>query len=418
MTRWYTLKTTGDDSVLTFQPSTDRYWPTTVLRDDPLPALDSRRVVLTGSGAVWMYAHAAARAAATGAEVSVRLQGRPGTSRDLRDACCTLTRAGNPSRALLLVDLPREPRLADEAVGRLLRPRLAEFADPPPEELCLTGRSSGLTYALAAAAGVRCKVPWLTCLTPVDGLVVIHTPEPRRLGDRLAPPDWLGRVLPPPDAPVLLGVTGDPTLGKSVFSTALDHLRSRRHQRGWRLDCDGQAPTPPWYLSLLSDPTHAEEARQARDGHKRPWTDEMEAHIADQLNRLRQYLDVVIADLPGGNHKARPPQRLPPGRERFFRQIDALVLLDRPDGSTEAAWRQELRRHGLERSLAAVLRSGHPTLPPALTLDDDQGGVLRGRVQGLDRSHATDGLVKAFGEDLSRLYDTLVRRARAARPPA
>lgn len=83
----------------------------------------------------------------------------------------------------------------------------------------------------------------------------------------------------------------------------------------------------------------------------------MEASIADQLRAGRDVFSVLIADLPGGDHRTSPPQRIPAGRERLFAEVDALILLDRDDAPAEAAWRQALRPFGLDGRIAAVLTS-------------------------------------------------------------
>ena len=53
----------------------------------------------------------------------------------------------------------------------------------------------------------------------------------------------------------------------------------------WMLDCDGQAPTPHWYLSMLGQ--DKPEATTLRKAIKRDWTSEMEASIARQIQTGR-----------------------------------------------------------------------------------------------------------------------------------
>ena len=211
---------------------------------------------------------------------------------------------------------------------------------------------------------------------------------------------------------MILGVTGDPNCGKSVLSAALDSYREQIGCEGWKLDCDGQSPTPPWYLSLIGD----ERARQFREAQKRCWTPEMEATIAEQLRLGRELFSVLIADLPGGNHKAVPPQRLPEGRERIFAAVDTLILLERDDALSEAAWREALRPHGLDGRLAAVLRSRHPDGPPSLSVCQE-GGLWRGEVTGLDRSRSARELAEAYQSGLKQLWPALrdFARGRSAR---
>src|SRR5262249_11052236 len=145
---------------------------------------------------------------------------------------------------------------------------------------------------------------------------------------------------------------GDPNCGKSVFSLVLNEYRNGRGHSGWRLDCDGQAPTTQWYLNWnRSAPT---DAREARDRHKRDWTDAMEAATADRRRGLRVFFEVATADLPGGTHRLTPPVRIPRHREVIFREIDSLVLIERADRPTEDDWREALRPHGLDNRLVAV----------------------------------------------------------------
>jgi hypothetical protein len=142
----------------------------------------------------------------------------------------------------------------------------------------------------------------------------------------------------------------------------------------------------------------------------------MQHLIAEHLCRLRRLLPVVIADLPGGNHKVIPPQRLPLGREEIFAQVDVLVLLDQEDGSKEQAWRDALRPHGLENRIAAVLRSRNPTDRPRLELRQD-GSLWRGTVEGLDRERPLEELAAAFRPSLDQLWSDLLERGRRKGTP-
>jgi hypothetical protein len=115
--------------------------------------------------------------------------------------------------------------------------------------------------------------------------------------------------------------------------------------------------------------------------------------------------------LPGGNHEAVPPQRIPEGRERIFAEVDALILLERDDAPSEAAWREALRSHGLESRIAAVLMSGDPDGPPSLSVWKE-GGLWRGNVTGLDRSRSPGDLAEAFQKALDQLWPPLLDFAR------
>jgi hypothetical protein len=411
--RWYRIETGAEEVRIEFHPSGHRYWPPEVLRWQPLPAQEcrGRRVVVTGNGAVWMYAHAAALLRAAGAaEVVICSGAAPGTSPNLEGSVCALRRSDSSGgQALLSVELRKDPPLADAAIEQLLRQPLDELETLRLHELCITGRAGVRVYAQAAGRAVAAGIDRITCWTPVDGLVLVFDRVGGHTGERLTPPGWLEALLPAPEESVIIGVTGDPNVGKSVFSSALDHYRWQVRCAGWRFDCDGQSPTPPWYLSRLREQPEA--ALLAREASKRPWTPEMEAEIAGRLGRLRRCFPVVIADLPGGHHKITSPMRIPPGRERVFRPVDALILLDKldKDGSTEAAWRDALRSHGLECRLVAVLRSRNPEGAPRLELDS-QGDLWRGAVQGLKRGSSPEDLATAFGGALGQLWPALLAR--------
>jgi hypothetical protein len=412
MSDWYCISQNGPEVRVAFILSENRFWPPEIICESALPVADvsGRPVVLTGPGAVWMYAHAAATLRAAGAsDICVQTPNRPGTSDDLTGSESLLILAGEDRQkgALLLVRLRASPPLSQMAVNRLLEPRLEELARLRPAELVLAGRASVEVYAQIARAAVDSGARRIVCWSARDGLVVVYDPDGGRLGSQIARPDWLAQAMPRPTWPVILGVTGDPNCGKSVFSAALDSYHEQIGCDGWKLDCDGQSPTPPWYLSLIGD----ERARQLREAQKRCWTPQMEATIAEQLRLGRELFSVLIADLPGGNHKVVPPQRLPEGRERIFAEVDALILLQRDDAPSETAWREALRPHGFDDRIAAVISSSHPDGPPSLSVCKE-GGLWRGGVTGLDRSRSTRELVKAYRSGLDQLWPAMLKFAR------
>lgn len=412
MNDWYRVLDEGTEIRVEFVPSTNRFWSPDILRQNPLPVnnVQGREVILTGSGAVWMYAHAAAVFRAGGArKISVQTPNKPGSSNDLDGCESLLILAGEEEGkgALLVVRLRTSPPLSLAAIDRLVEPRLEELSRLRTGELVLSGRATVDIYARATRTAVESGVRKITCWSARDGLVVVYDPEGGQQGYRISRPDWLARAMPRPVWPLVLGVTGDPNVGKSVFSGVLDWYRDRVGYDGWKLDCDGQSPTPSWYLSLVREET----AAKMREEIKRSWTPEMEATIAEQLRLGRDLFSVLIADLPGGNHQTMPPQRIPPGRERIFREVDAMVLLDREDGSSEAEWRKALKPHGLEGRIAAVLNSCNPQDSPSLHVYKD-GDLWRGEVRGLDRSREARDLGEAFREGLDQLWSALLASAR------
>ncbi|GAB6186699.1 hypothetical protein [Thermopirellula anaerolimosa] len=411
MNDWFRVRSNARELHVEFVASRDRFWPPDVLREPPLPieGVSGRRVMLSGPGAVWMYAHAAARFRAAGAQ-SVRVESphKPGDADGFEGSESRLIPADleNEKGALLLVRLRPAPPLSADAVNRLLEPRLDELLRLRPAELVISGRAGVDVYARAASTAIDAGVRRVSCWSARDGLIVVHDRQGDLLGATITRPDWLARAMPKPVQSWVLGVAGDPNSGKSVFSMVLDVYRDRIGCDGWKLDCDGQSPTPPWYL----DPTDRETAGKMREAHKRDWTPAMEAAIARQLCRAREMFSVSIADLPGGNHKVSPPQRLPPGREIIFAQVDALILLDKENSPAEAAWREALRPHGLDQRIAAVLLSHDPAGTPSLTVHEENG-LLRGRVTGLDRSRSAEDLLEAFREGLDQLWTAIGEKA-------
>jgi len=419
MSTWHNLTLQDDGTVLVeLLPSTDRFWPPEIIRDSPLCVSDvsGRTVVLTGAGSVWMYAHAAAVARAAGAsEIQVRTPYQQGTSNDLEGSESLLILAGRPEDrgVLLSVRLRTSPALSPTAINQLIEPRLEELSRLRPHELALTGRASAEVYVRAARTAVDSGVKKITCWSARDGLVVIFDPEGNQIGHRVNRPDWMAQAMPRPVWPLVIGVAGDPNLGKSVFSSALDWYRERIGCDGWKLDCDGQAPTSPWYLSLVGRVPESK-AEQLRKEHKRPWTPEMEMSIVEQLRKARDVFSVLIADLPGGDHRAIPPQRIPKGRERIFAEVDALVLLERVGAPSEAEWFESLRPHGLHGRIAAVLVSRDPQSAPSLSVRKD-GNLWRGEVTGLERSRLTKEakeLAEAFKPGFDQLWPALLEFAR------
>lgn len=202
---------------------------------------------------------------------------------------------------------------------------------------------------------------------------------------------------------LVLGIVGDPNSGKSVLSGAVEEAFLLREQSCWKFDCDAASPTPRWYLSLL--PKDPENAKELRNSQKTEWTAELEALVAESLRNLRKTLSITIADLPGGNHKAVPPMRMPPGREVIMREIDRFVILGRADSpEIVEAWRSELRKHGLEDRVAAEIISSEPNAAPSLTWELNTS-VLRGRITGLDRKNRD---LSALWEPLSLLYSAIL----------
>ncbi|MCS7270481.1 MAG: hypothetical protein NZ703_05295 [Gemmataceae bacterium] len=412
MQPWYRLD--NNEGKIEFQPHEHRYWPPEIIRACPLRLMghSPRRWIITGPGAMWMYAHVAAILTKEGYDWTTQLAGAPGTSNNLDGCKGILKPVPEKGSAVLEMHLTTNERLTDNAIAELLTPTLEQLRHSASGgicELCLTGQANGYAYALAASAAVQGRVKKISCWTPADGLVVVYDESGQQTGERLEPPDWLFKLVSRPRTPVVVGVLGDPNCGKSVFSLALNHFRSRFKGReciGWRLDCDGAAPTTDWYLSLLSEDQG--QAKRKREAIKLSWTEEMENQIAARVRRLRDFFDVGIADLPGGNHRVRPPQRVPPHREVILREVDTFILIERIDCPSEQAWRAALEPHQLADRIKVVLTSTDPDGPPCLHVWRDGEGIWRGEITGLDRNKRPDELVNGYRVGMESLWTALV----------
>jgi len=411
--RWFIVRENSEGGVeVEFLSSPHVYWPATIMQEAPVSrlAMSGRSICLCGKGATWMYAHVAATARFAGARsLQVRLAGAAGTSEDLEGSFCRLVPGGD-DRWLINVHLRPQPFLSPGAIERLIAPVLEELVRLCPRVVCLTGKATVDVYARCAWQAVTAGCQQLYCLTPTNGLLLVFSASGEELGDRI-PPDWLRALVPPPEKTLIIGIIGDPNSGKSVFAHAFyAYLVHRlKDQRLWLLDCDGQAPTAPWYLSLVQSGL-VEQAQAMREQIKRGrgWTPQMQEHIAQVVKRARDFFEVIITDLPGGDLSTDPPQRVPAGRERFFAQTDVLVLLARDGLRTEAAWRQALAAHGLAQRIRVVLFSQDPDAEPKLVADaTDQTGVCYGRIQGLNRSRPTWQLAEMYGEAFERIWNAL-----------
>ncbi|MDW7995086.1 MAG: hypothetical protein RMI91_10570 [Gemmatales bacterium] len=207
-------------------------------------------------------------------------------------------------------------------------------------------------WLAAAIAGELTSWPSLEVLAvhaPAEGGFVVVQGNPQ------VP---VGTVIPRRQ-PLLVAIIGDPQHGKSVLSWKLYwQLQERKVLRVYRLDADAYSPTPGWSLNPLTKPI--------RDEYKRvrgPWSDKDHETLANALRNLkRTMLDLVLVDLPGGDHSCQPPLRVPPSREKVFQAVDKFILVY-CDGSCgkypdcRSGWHQALRNLGLIGALAAEVIS-------------------------------------------------------------
>ncbi|MCM2371067.1 alkaline phosphatase family protein [Aporhodopirellula aestuarii] len=420
---WCEVTIQAGAATVRFHPSPDRFWTIEHIASHPLPdwtGLNS--VTLTGPGAIWMYAYAAAHAAQAGvptirgvlADGQTALRqfpdapSRSGESEALTERSSedqlihVITQTDHGGSSITLeADLPagRSANAAD--IQSAMRSAETILRNTPPWQRCyLTGRGTVEMYASQSVAAVRSSASMVIVIAPRNGHIVVHG------SDGGVVPRLLPEHSPSTDRGHLIGVIGDPNCGKSVFSHVLNLYRDQAGASGWRMDCDGQAPTPPWYLSGRErQPEVFEDLRRQQ---KRAWTDSMETHFTSQLQSLRRHFAVVVADLPGGDHRHNPPRRIPPGRERMLREIDQFIILQRHDHQTSEYWLDALNSHQLADRTAAIVTSKEPNTAPSLrrTADTDSQH-WKGIATGLDRSRSASELCLAMEPAMDTLWDHL-----------
>lgn len=192
-----------------------------------------------------------------------------------------------------------------------------------------------------------------------------------------------GQVLPdqPRGSPApCAALVGDPQSGKSTLSWKIYHELLRRGVQTYRLDCDAQAPTAPWGMSL-----HGEAERRRYKQERGGWTSEDVHRLTRQVRALkRSRLDLVLLDMPGGDFRADPPDRMPADRVELFREVDYFVRLDKNAAAREG-WTAALAAAALEDRIVASVET--------LAEDGDESwpsgkaaGVAAYRVHRLDRA--------------------------------
>lgn len=417
---------------LNFLPAASGQWPVELVADWPgeFAPTEVERVVLTGRGAVWMYAAAAARAAglplaiecADSSRLAIPATVGPTTAdAPLHNSLMEIDQFTPPGECLprSLIRLnPHGGQLPQTtAVATAMRRRAGTVAgETTPSRLILTGRAPVWAYAAAAAGAADGGAARIDCFLPRSGLIRCDLAGRHEACDGERLPEWLlvrlGQPTEDRSAPgLLVGVVGDPNSGKSVLVSRLDRaVATKFGSRGWVYDCDAASPTPGWYLDLVRAGREAE-AAQRRSAMKQPWSDEMEEFIKADLHRLRRCLQFVVADLPGGDHRCDPPQRIPPGRERIMKEIDGFLILAKSP-AIETAWRQALTEHGLAGRIVGVVESTQPEA--AFCVQPVAAG--RWRAEGLRRT-TTTGSDKPSGVAVTELVDWLVRTSSGSREP-
>jgi len=420
---WYQVTYPADGtSQISLKIGPNRYWSPGVLSSSPLPfgELAGRRVRVTGPGPAWMYAHIGAGLGTAGVEPEYEALSQEGASADPSDCIHSLQREGfgQRGRAFLRVDARQDRKPAWQVIESCLHGAFDSLVVDRPQELVATGIMGNRGYLRLGYLSGRLGLRRLVVLQPNAGMVLAHH-APEAVGEFWAPGHAELSLAGQSGPGLVVGIIGDPNQGKSVLSAVLNQHRIRTRGEGWRLDCDGQSPTPPWYLNIhRSDPATAEQVRGA-PGFKRDWTHEMELDLARQLKALRSFFPVALADLPGGIHPKsgsdKPVQRVPDGREVIFREVDRFILVDSEKKRSESGWLEALGRHGLADRLVAVVLSGEPEAEGSMSFDGggENGGVIRLRASGLDRRHDPGELAARMDPAIGTLWD----HVKAGGPP-
>ena len=353
------------------------------LQQEPMEGM---HVSLEGKSAVWIYAHAAYTAVRRGAaRISVRQpqEADPIVVHPLPD-CIPGGAAGRQDDRWYDVQAGGEGhyelRFKDCESNfwpvAVLETHPVELPAGDIASLVLGGRGSTWMYAAAGVAAARRGIRPLLCDIP-------HEPGLVSIGE-MTPGCHVPRKKIRSTPGLVVGIVGDPNTGKSVFAHILELILRRQYPDSWLYDCDAASPTPNWYLTMLQRGRDVE-GKALRKRQKREWTDSLEQDVAASLQSLKTSLEVVLADLPGGNHSLPEPQRIPKGRETILREVDLFILLgreDKPDSIRR--WREDLALHGLDGRIMAELWTRDPggELNWALSTQD---GLVRGVLSGLDR---------------------------------
>ena len=205
---------------------------------------------------------------------------------------------------------------------------------------------------------------------------------------------------------VVLGVVGDPNSGKSVLAKLLDEAARLLSITSWKLDCDAASPTPDWFIHLAA--RDEQTAKRLRQQSKLGWTSEMEKTLAEALRCCRRHQRLTIADLPGGDHHVCPPQRMPPGREVLFQEIDRFLILGRQGSEAAKGWRTQLEHFGWAGRVVATLESRSPENDCQIEWRNFRE-PWTGWVQGLNRTLNLSKALDVTAGQLGRFFEHLLQ---------
>lgn len=285
---------------------------------------------------------------------------------------------------------------------------LGRLASLPADEVVFSGLGSVAMYALLGASAARAGISNAWVDKPGIGLPVGFSPSVAGL---------IGSKSDSQRKGVVVGIVGDPNSGKSVFSKVFSYCIRKtmpKWHASWIYDCDFASPTPDWYLTNVT-PETAEEYDKQKKAIKVNWSEELEGRVCADLNTMRDKLDFIIADMPGGLHPDKkkgedfPPRRVTsPSRAAMMAECDAIVVLCKAP-HVLGGWTTALAEYGLESRIAAVVNSLEPEAPFVCKSSGfDEKGVFHADIQGLDRKKnlADSGIVSALAE----VFEPFVRR--------
>jgi hypothetical protein len=350
--------------------------------------------MLSGRGPLWLYSALALSVAEQGLEVAVRYPQADGyvlvnsdsTDRpigSILDSSGLMTKTAEEKACPTLKAMDRTAGLAIESESRTtqrLDPSITGGVEQRVASLLKRIGEQRLIYwdgqapvwfaaALALAVARQSEKAAIGINTPIHGGPVVIR------GDAQG---WYqpGVVLPDSDdadgPPDIWGVVGDPNRGKSVFSWKLYRALQRRGCRAYRFDCDVAAPTADWGLRGRTGPA-------LRQAQKVNWHDAFDVPMLERAieGLARSSLEVILIDLPGGNHDASPVQRIPLDREPLFSCVDRYFVLQGEPTET-LAWKRALRgANGKAVIDAEVLSRLAPAEQDEPAMLDDNPAVFR-----------------------------------------
>lgn len=396
---WFSTCLTGTTYTITFlYEENRRYWPPDIHLRTPLPPPPpaATRVALEGPGSVWMYAHAAFHFWASSirhieifspqeARMFILTPEAFNTGGDDGSENLSWERM---EEGAYLVRLENRGGNQDYAcVSRLAGCLYKALQGKRIDSLVLSGAGRVIHYAAFAAAVAELGIRTMHCLVPPEGFALIPVHSGSGASLRLADDTLMRRIFKgsgSPPAKRVLGIIANPNHGKSVLSHLLQRIAiATRDRLVWRFDSDPASPTADWYMRTLFD--DREGADFHRNQQKITWSQEAQHSIATRLKNTKEYFDIVIADMPGGDHAQNPPKPIPDGRETLFSLVDEFILLYSTPNHPPEVWQNALRKAGIRGEITCMLESRHPEGKLRVDWVEKGGEVWKGYVEGLDR---------------------------------